>query len=152
MRGRFSATWAPRFLSILRIIVAFLIIPHGSQKVFNVPPMPSPPPQQQTQPNQEQQPASTQPAKLPPLLIAAGVIEMAGGFLLLIGFFTRFAAFILSGQMAVAYFMVHAPHGFWPIVNQGELAVIYCFVFLYLAVAGGGPLSIDGLRRKPSRY
>ncbi len=85
-------------------------------------------------------------------MVAAGVIELAGGFLLLIGWFTRFAAFILSGEMAVAYFMVHATQGFWPIVNTGELAVIYCFVFLYLAVAGGGAWSVDSFRRRPVRY
>ena len=159
MRGGFFATWAPRFLSILRIIAAFLIIPHGTQKLFSLPAAPPPPPQQQTQQqpqpqsnrqNTQQAAAQPQRPQLPPLMLAASIIEIAGGVLLLLGLFTRFAALILSGQMAVAYFMVHAPQGFWPIVNKGELAVIYCFVFLYLAVAGGGAWSVDSLRRRPS--
>ena len=78
----------------------------------------------------------------------AGVIELVCGVLLVIGLFSRTAAFIASGMTAVAYFMVHAPQGFFPILNKGELAALYCFVFLYLAVAGPGPLSIDALRRK----
>jgi putative oxidoreductase len=80
------------------------------------------------------------------LLGAAGVLEIVGGVLLLIGLFTRPVAFILSGFMAVAYFMAHAPQGFYPLLNQGELAVLYCFVFLYLSVAGGGAWSADAAR------
>jgi len=80
------------------------------------------------------------------LIGVAGILEFFGGLLLLIGLFSRPVAFLLSGQMAVAYFMAHAPHGFWPVLNRGELAVLYCFVFLYLAVAGGGSWSIDRLR------
>ena len=76
----------------------------------------------------------------------AGVIELVGSVLLLIGLFTRPVAFIMSGEMAVAYFMAHAPRGFFPILNQGELAILFCFVFLYLAAAGGGPWSIDAAR------
>jgi putative oxidoreductase len=78
---------------------------------------------------------------------AAGLIELAGGILITLGLFTRLAAFILSGTMAVAYFYAHAPRGFYPILNQGELAVLYCFVFLYLAAAGAGPWSLDGALR-----
>ncbi len=81
---------------------------------------------------------------------AAGVLEFAGGLLLLFGLFTRPVAFVLSGLMAFAYFIAHAPNGFWPIVNRGELAVMYCFVFLYLAAAGGGPLSLDRVLRHKS--
>ena len=80
--------------------------------------------------------------------MVAGVIEFVGGLLLLVGLFTRPVAFIVAGEMAVAYFMQHAPRGLWPILNMGELAVLYCFVFLYLAVAGGGAWSIDRLRRR----
>jgi putative oxidoreductase len=80
------------------------------------------------------------------LLGAAGVLEIVGGLLILIGLFTRPVAFILSGFMAVAYFMAHAPQGFYPLLNQGELAVLYCFVFLYLSVAGGGAWSADAAR------
>jgi putative oxidoreductase len=82
------------------------------------------------------------------LLRLAGVLELGGGALILIGFLTRLVAFILSGQMAVAYFMAHARGGLWPAQNHGELAVVYCFVFFYLAAAGAGPLSIDALRKK----
>ncbi len=79
---------------------------------------------------------------------AAGVIETLGGFLLLLGLFTAPVAFLLSGEMAVAYFMAHYPRGFWPIVNHGELAVLYCFLWLYVSIAGAGPLSLDALVRK----
>lgn len=79
------------------------------------------------------------------LLMAAGILEVFGGPLIFVGLFTRPAAFILSGEMAVAFFYAHFPYGFWPIVNRGELAVLYCFIFLYLAAAGAGPLSVDRL-------
>jgi putative oxidoreductase len=120
--------WTPRLLSVLRIIAAFLLIPHGAQKLFGflaTPGMPS--------------------AGAFSLMWVAGVLEFFGGLLLLIGLFTRPVAFILTGFMAVAYFMVHAPGGFWPLQNKGELAVIYCFVFLFLAVAGGGEWAADRL-------
>ena len=127
----FGSKWAPRLLSILRIITGFLFIQHGSQKLFGIP-------------------ADTMkvPVELFSLLGVAGVLEFFFGLLILLGLFTRIAAFILSGQMAVAYFMAHATQGFWPILNQGELAVLYCYVYLYLAAAGGGPWSIDHFRRK----
>ena len=127
----FYATWTPRFLSILRIVSAFLLIPHGAQKLFGFlapPGMPSPP--------------------LFSQMWIGGVLEFFGGLLLLIGLFTRPVAFILSGMMAVAYFQMHAPGGFWPLQNKGELAVIYSFVYLFLAVAGGGVWSIDHLLRR----
>jgi putative oxidoreductase len=73
----------------------------------------------------------------------AGILEFFGGLFILLGLFTRPVAFLLSGQMAVAYFMAHAPEGFWPVLNHGELAVLYCFIFLYLSLAGGGPWSLD---------
>ncbi|MFO1434641.1 MAG: DoxX family protein [Candidatus Competibacteraceae bacterium] len=120
-----STKLAPYVLSILRIISAFLFMQHGAQKLLN---FPAPPPT---------------PWVLFSLLGLAGLLELFGGLLLLIGLFTRPVAFILSGFMAVAYFMAHAPQGFWPLLNRGELAVLYCFVFLYLAAAGGGPWSLD---------
>jgi putative oxidoreductase len=86
------------------------------------------------------------PVELFSLIGLAGVLELFGGALLLVGLFTRPVAFILSGEMAFAYFMAHAPRGFWPILNGGELAALYSFVFLYLAAAGGGPWSLDRLR------
>jgi putative oxidoreductase len=82
---------------------------------------------------------------LPPLLVAAGVIELVGGLAIMLGIFTRAAAFIASGEMAVAYFMEHFPRGFWPIQNHGEQAVLFCFIFLFLAAAGPGPISVDRL-------
>ncbi len=81
----------------------------------------------------------------------SGILELVGGILLVLGLFTRITAFILSGEMAVAYFMVHFPHNFFPIVNKGELAVLYCFVFLYLAAAGAGSWSLDGLIARRGR-
>jgi putative oxidoreductase len=131
----FNATisiWTPRLLSVLRIIAAFLFWAHGSQKLFGFPGQP-------------------RTGALPPLSLVAGILEFFGGLLLLVGLFTRPVAFILSGLMAVAYFMAHAPDGFWPLLNRGELAALYCFVFLYLSAAGGGPWSLDALRRRKSR-
>lgn len=124
----FCLAWSPRLLSVLRIIVGFLYIEHGMSKLLG---FPAPFPMQIT---------------LFSLLGLAGILELFGGALILVGLFTRPVAFILSGEMAIAYFMVHAPKGFWPLVNGGEAAVFYCFVFLYLAAAGGGPWSVDRLR------
>lgn len=127
----FYASWTPRLLSVLRIITAFLFIAHGAQKLFGF----LAPPGAQTPP-------------LFGLIGIGGILEFFGGLLLLVGLFTRPVAFILSGLMAVAYFMEHAPQGFWPLQNKGELAVLYCFVFLYLSVAGGGEWSLDRLLRR----
>ena len=119
--------WTSRMLSVLRIVTAAVYMEHGAQKMFGFPP-------------------SDQP--LPPFhLISqfglAGILELFGGLLLLIGLFTRPVAFILAGEMAVAYFQVHFPRGFFPLANKGEPAVVYCFIYLYLIFAGGGPWSID---------
>ena len=127
----FHTTWTPRILSVMRIVVGFLIIAHGAQKLFGFlapPGMPG-------------------PALLTQIGIG-GLLEFFGGGLLLIGLFTRPVAFILSGMMAVAYFQMHAPGGFWPLQNKGELAVLYCFVFLFISVAGGGEWSVDRLWRR----
>jgi putative oxidoreductase len=124
----FYSQWAPRILSVLRILTSFLFMQHGGQKLFGFP-----------APSQAAHPLLS-------LIGIAGILEFFGGLLLLVGLFSRPVAFLLSGQMAVAYFMVHAPQGFWPLLNKGELAVMYCFVFLYLSVAGGGSWSIDRLR------
>jgi putative oxidoreductase len=128
-----NAGMTPILLSILRIVAAFLFMEHGGQKLFNFPPSAHP------------------MSHLPPLMLTAGVLEFFGGLLLLLGVFTRPVAFILAGEMAVGYFIAHAPHDFWPLRNMGELAVIYCFVFLYLAAAGGGPWSLERLWQR-SRY
>jgi len=125
--------WSPRLLSVLRIVTAFLFIQHGSMKLLGFPPS-----------------EAFAGVKLFSLIGFAGALELFGGLLVLLGFFTRPVAFILSGEMAFAYFMAHAPHGFFPILNRGELAVLYCFVFLYLAVAGGGVWSIDRIRGRRS--
>lgn len=114
-------------LSLLRIVTAFLFMQHGAQKLFGFP-----------------LPARSE-FDLFSLSGVAGVLEIFGGALVLIGLFTRPVAFLLSGLMAFAYFIAHAPQGFWPLVNHGELAIMFCFVFLYLAAAGGGSLSIDKL-------
>ena len=127
----FYASWTPRLLSVLRIITGFLFIAHGAQKLFGFlapPEAPTPP--------------------LFSVIGIGGVLEFFGGLLLLLGLFTRPVAFILSGMMAVAYFTAHAPQGFWPLQNKGELAVLYCFVFLFLSVAGGGEWSLDRLLRR----
>jgi putative oxidoreductase len=126
--------WQPQVLAILRIVVGLLFLEHGLSKFFGFPvPFPVHP--------------------LPPMLIAAGIIETGAGVLVTIGLFTRIAAFIASGEMAVAYFMMHFPKGFWPIANMGEAAVLYCFVFLYVAAAGAGAWSVDSarLRNAPIR-
>lgn len=127
----FYATWTPRVLSLLRIVAAFLFIAHGAQKLFGF----------------LAPPGSPRPALYSQIWIG-GVIELVGGLLLLLGLFTRPVAFILSGTMAVAYFQMHAPGGFWPLQNKGELAALYSFVFLFLAVAGGGEWSLDRLLRR----
>ncbi|HKL26788.1 MAG TPA: DoxX family protein [Desulfuromonadales bacterium] len=125
----FCASQAPRILSVMRAVTAFLFMQHGAQKLFGWP-----------------ADAAKSPVELFSLMGLAGTLEFFGGLLILLGLFTRPTAFLLCGQMAVAYFMAHAPKGFWPILNGGELAVFYCFVFLYLAMAGGGPWSLDHIR------
>ena len=132
------STWSPYLLSVLRIVTALLFVEHGSSKLLGFPP-PAMPAQLFSQEGF---------FRIPSIEGLSGVLELVGGMLLVIGLFTRVTAFILSGEMAVAYFMVHASHNFFPLVNKGELAVLYCFVFLYLFAAGGGPWSVDALRRR----
>jgi len=129
MRGPIPPSWAARLLSTLRIVAAFLFMAHGTQKLFGWP---------------ASGPQKT--VELMSMFGLAGVLETFGGFLLLIGLFTRPVAFLLAGEMAVAYFKMHAPQGFWPLLNHGEVPVLFCFLFLYLAAAGGGPWSIDAIR------
>ena len=119
----------PYLLSVLRLAAAFVYVAHGTQKMFGVPGHPF-----------------HAPVLALTMIGAAGVIETIGGILMLLGLFTRPVAFILSGQMAVAFFTQHWPRGFWPIVNGGDLAVVFCFLWLYFSVAGAGPISIDALR------
>lgn len=123
-----SSIWGPRVLSVLRIVAALIFLEHGTQKLFGFPPSPNPGPA----------PFS--------FFWIGGVIEFVGGALLALGLATRPVAFLLSGEMAVAYFMVHAPRGFFPALNGGDAAILYCFVFLYFAFAGPGPWSLDAAR------
>jgi putative oxidoreductase len=129
--------WTPLLLSVLRIVAGLLFVAHGTQKVLGFPTAPP-----------HEGPAHAMSPLMAHLAPASGFIELIGGALLIIGLFTRVVAFICSGEMAVAYFTAHAPNGMYPINNHGELPVLYCFVFLYLFAAGGGPLSLDALVRK----
>lgn len=121
------AAWAPRLLSVLRIVSALVFMEHGTQKLLGFPPMAE---------------GMSQPPPLS-LMWAGGLLEMVGGALLLIGLFSRPVAFVLAGEMAVAYWMFHAPSGPFPALNAGDAAILYCFVFLYIAAAGPGPWSLD---------
>jgi len=121
--------FAPIVLSVLRIVAALLFLEHGLSKHFGFP----------------------QPMATPPLFSMiwfAGAIEIVGGAFVTLGLFTRLAALIVSGEMAFAYFIAHAPKSFYPLLNGGDAAILYCFVFLYFVFAGGGPLSLDALWRK----
>jgi putative oxidoreductase len=123
--------WAPRVLSLLRIIAALLFMEHGLMKIFHFP-----------------APQPGVPDPLPTILLVAGWLEIVGGALLVLGLFTRPVAFILSGQMAFAYFLFHAAKGFWPALNMGDAAILFCFLFLYFACAGPGEWSLDAQVRK----
>ncbi|MFI4975806.1 MAG: DoxX family protein [Caulobacterales bacterium] len=124
--------WAPRVLSLLRIVAALLFMEHGMMKLFHFP---------------AAQPGLA-PGALPPLLLVAACLEIVGGALILIGLFTRPVAFLLSGEMAVAYFLAHMRASPWPALNQGDAAILFCWVFFYLVFAGGGAWSVDALVRK----
>jgi putative oxidoreductase len=125
---RFLGKYAETLFGIMRIVVGFLYLCHGGQKLFGW---------------------FGADRATEPLMVVAGVIEFGGGLLIAIGLFASFAAFIASGEMAAAYFMAHAPHGPLPIVNHGELPAVYSFVFLYIAAHGAGALSVDRMRRGP---
>jgi putative oxidoreductase len=132
--NEFWGVWQTRVLSLLRFIAGFLMLWHGSQKLFNFPATPN---------------GSAGDA----FMIFAGVLEFGGGLLIAVGLFTRWAAFLLSGTMAVAYWLAHgtSEKGFLPILNGGELAVVYCFLFLYLFFAGGGVWSLDYLLQRDKK-
>ena len=130
MRTDMLTPWAPVLLSVLRIVAALLLFEHGTAKLLSFPPS---------------------EMGLPPvgsLIWVAGVLELVGGALLILGLFTRPVAFILSGMMAVAYWMAHAPQSPFPMINQGDAAILFCLVFLYIAAAGPGPWSVDARRRR----
>lgn len=120
--GGFEGT----FFALLRIVAGFMFACHGAQKLFGV---------------------LGGKRATESFFMLAGVIEFGAGILVMAGLFTGIAAFLASGEMAVAYFYAHAKHGFWPIINQGELAALYCFLFLYIAAHGAGKWSIDGLKK-----
>lgn len=124
-----SLVWAPRALSVLRIVAGLLFLAHGLVKLFGFPAG-----------------AAPGPVPIASLFGAAAILELVGGTLVLLGLFTRPVAFLLSGQMAIAYFMVHAPQSLYPVLNGGELAILYCFIMLYLSAAGGGCWSVDALK------
>ena len=120
--------WSPHALAALRIITALLVLQHGTMKFFA---FPAPPPM---------------PGPMPSIIVVAGVIELVTATLIALGLFTRPAAFLASGTMAAAYFIGHATRGFWPVLNQGEAAIMFCFAFFYLIFAGPGSWSLDALR------
>jgi putative oxidoreductase len=126
--AQLQSVWAPRVLGLLRIVTAILFMEHGAQKLLGFPP-----------------PDHGMPELLS-FLWFAGFLELVGGFFILIGLFTRPVAFVLSGEMAVAYWMVHAPKAIYPALNGGDAAILYCFIFLYLVFAGPGAFSVDGAR------
>ena len=125
---RFLGRHAERIYTLLRVVAGLLFACHGAQKLFGA--------------------LGGTAMTSNPMMLAAGIIEFGGGLLIALGFLTSWAAFLASGQMAAAYFMVHAKGGFWPIINKGELAVVYCFLFLYIAARGAGPYSVDAAMRK----
>lgn len=125
---KFLGRLSPYLYALMRIVAGFLFFQHGLPKLFGGF-------------------GRAAPVELMSQMGLAGLIEVIGGFMISIGLFTSPIAFIASGEMAVAYFQAHAPRGFWPIVNGGELAALYCFVFLYIAAVGSGKLSVDSIRR-----
>jgi putative oxidoreductase len=127
MQMTFLRPWAPQILSLIRIVTAAAFLTHGLIKLFGWPaPFPYP---------------------MNGLLYVAAVLEIVGGVLLIVGLWSRPVAFLLSGQMAIAYFLAHASQGFFPALNMGEPAMLFCFIFLYIAAAGPGPWSLDALRK-----
>lgn len=126
---KFIGKLAPYFFAVLRIVSGLMFAMHGSQKLFGFP-------------------GGEDPVPLFSLMGLAGLIELGGGLLIAVGFFAGYAAFIASGQMAVAYFMAHAPQGWNPLLNGGEKSILYCFLFLYIAAHGAGIWSIDATRKK----
>lgn len=130
LNGIIPATWTPALHAALRIMTGLLFLQHGTAKILGFPTV------------------EMFAGGVSGLMLVSGLLELIGGILIIIGFATRWVAFILSGMMAVAYFMAHAPQGFFPILNMGELAILYCFVFLWLAAAGSGPYSVDAAMKK----
>lgn len=131
MADRLQTDWAPRVLSIVRIVAALIFMEHGTSKLLGFP----------------EGGFSPEAFSLPWI---AGILEIIGGALLVVGLFTRPTAFVLSGLMAFAYWIAHAPKSVYPLQNGGDAAILFCFIFLYIAFAGGGPWSVDEMFRKKS--
>jgi putative oxidoreductase len=129
--NRWLGRYSEPLYGVMRLVIGLLFACHGAQKLLGV--------------------LGGQSQISNPMLFTAGVIEFAGGLLVALGLWTSYAAFVASGEMAVAYFMKHAPGGFWPILNKGELAVLYCFIFLFIASRGSGSWSVDAIVRKKGR-
>lgn len=129
-----TTKWTPHVLAILRIVTALLFLEHATMKFFQFP---------------AAIPGVTYP--LPAIMLAAGAIEIVTGLLMTVGLFTRIAALIASGEMAAAYWMAHAPQGFWPALNMGEAAIMFCFIFLFIAFAGAGSWALDNVLRPSSK-
>ncbi|WP_162426007.1 DoxX family protein [Pontibacter pudoricolor] len=127
--NRVLGNYSPHLYAVLRIVAGLLFAMHGTQKLFGWP-------------------GGGDTVELASLMGLAGIIEFVGGLMIAFGLFASWAAFVASGEMAVAYFIMHAPHGAWPILNKGELAVLYCFLFLYMAARGSGIWSIDAARHR----
>lgn len=132
-RFQLETVWAPRLLSVLRIVAALIFMEHGTQKLLGFPPPANP------------------GAAISAMSWWGGIFEFVGGALLVLGLFTRPVAVLLSGEMAVAYWYAHAPRSFFPILNGGDAAILYCFVFLFIAAAGPGPWSVDALMGRSRR-
>ena len=141
--------WSPKILSLLRIVTGLVFLQHGTQKILHFPAALAPPPGA----GGAARAAAAGAAKAAPSLAGmlapySGWLELIGGILMVIGLFSRPVAFLLSGEMAIAYFTAHMPRAPFPILNGGDLAVMFCFVFLYLFFAGPGPISVDGTMKK----
>ena len=134
MEFTWLSRWQDQLHALLRIIAGLLFLEHGTAKLFAFP-----------------VPQMGVPDPLPTMLVVAAVIELVLGVLIVLGLFTRLAAFVAAGEMAVAYFIAHFPRGFWPVANMGDAAILFCFVFLYIAAAGPGAWSVDGARARSGR-
>jgi putative oxidoreductase len=126
--GIIPASWTGPLQALLRVVTGLLFVEHGTVKLFGFP-------------------QASGMENLPPLLMVAAILEVVGGILVTVGFLTRWAAFLLAGEMAIAYFMAHFPKTFWPVGNGGEAAILFCFIFLFFAAAGAGPFSVDDSRK-----
>jgi putative oxidoreductase len=129
-----TTKWTPHILAILRIVTALLFLEHATMKFFQFPAA-----------------IPGVPYPLPAIMLVAGAIEIVTGLLMTVGYYTRIAAFVAAGEMAAAYWMAHAPQSFWPVLNMGESAIMFCFIFLYLAFAGAGSWALDNVLRPSTK-